>query len=137
MEFFKSWNISLWVGRGYICLRVVGTLIKSSPSNLPTAYLSIFPIPAGVTNYIEKLLWDFLWGGVGEEYKFNLVSWSKFVPQFPQAVWRFKTYSCLTEISWGSGYGAMTHRGTGIPSNSLGIRGPQMMHLDCWMLIQR
>jgi hypothetical protein len=30
------------------------TLIKSTLSNLPTYYLSLFPIPLGVANKIEK-----------------------------------------------------------------------------------
>jgi len=49
------------------------TLIKSTLSNLPTYYLSLFPIPLGVTNRIEKLQRDFLWGGIKEEFKFHLV----------------------------------------------------------------
>jgi hypothetical protein len=53
------------------------TLIKSSLSNLPTYYLSLFPIPAGVANWLEKLQRDFLWSGLREEFKFHLVSWSK------------------------------------------------------------
>jgi hypothetical protein len=46
------------------------TLIKSTLSNLPTYYLSLFPIPVGVANCIEKLHRDFLWGGIGNEFKF-------------------------------------------------------------------
>lgn len=53
------------------------TLIKSSLSNLPTFYLSIFPILVGVANRLEKLQRDFLWGRVGEELKFHLVHRSK------------------------------------------------------------
>jgi hypothetical protein len=36
------------------------TVIKSSLSNLPTYFLSIFLIPVGATNCIEKLQHDFL-----------------------------------------------------------------------------
>jgi hypothetical protein len=53
------------------------TLIKSILSNLPTYLLSLFLIPASVANRIEKLYRDFLWGGLGEEFKFHLVSWAK------------------------------------------------------------
>ena len=53
------------------------TLIKSTISNLPTHFLSLFSTPATVANRIEKLQWDFLWGGLGEEFKYHLVSWSK------------------------------------------------------------
>jgi hypothetical protein len=53
------------------------TLIKNTLSNLPTYFLSRFPIPSCVANRIEKLHRDFLWGGVGEEFKYHLVSWSE------------------------------------------------------------
>ena len=39
------------------------TLIKSTLSNLPTYFLSLFPIPALVANRIARLQRDFLWGG--------------------------------------------------------------------------
>jgi hypothetical protein len=39
--------------------------------------MSLFPRSAAVANRIEKLRRDFLWGGLGEEFKFYLVSWSK------------------------------------------------------------
>jgi len=53
------------------------TLIKSTLSNLPTYYMSLFPIPGSVAARIEKLHRDFLWGGLGEEVKFHLVNWAK------------------------------------------------------------
>ena len=52
------------------------TLIKSTLSNLPTYFLSLFPIPASVANRIARLQQDFLWGGLGDEPKFHLVDWS-------------------------------------------------------------
>ena len=52
------------------------TLIKSTLSNLPTYFLSLFPIPASMANRIEKLQRDFLWGGIGDEPKFHLVKWA-------------------------------------------------------------
>jgi len=54
------------------------TLIKSTLSNLPTYYMSLFPIPVSVASRIEKLQRDFLWGGMGEVFKYHLVSWEKF-----------------------------------------------------------
>ncbi|KAG7944491.1 hypothetical protein I3843_15G105600 [Carya illinoinensis] len=53
------------------------TLIKSTLSNLPTYFLSLFPIPANVALRLEKLQRDFLWGGLGAEQKFHLVKWDK------------------------------------------------------------
>jgi len=44
------------------------TLIKITLSNLPTYYLSFFPIPVGVANRLEKLQSDLLWGGIGYEF---------------------------------------------------------------------
>jgi hypothetical protein len=52
-------------------------LIKITLSNLPTYFLSLITLFVGVANHIEKLHHDFLWGGLGEEFKFRLVSWSK------------------------------------------------------------
>jgi len=53
------------------------TLIKSTLSNLPTYFLSLLPIPSSVASRIKKLYRDFLWGGIGEEFKFHLVNRSK------------------------------------------------------------
>jgi hypothetical protein len=58
-----------------MCGRV--TLIKSTLSNLPTYFLSLFPIPVGVANRLEKLQKDVLWGGLDNEPKFHLVNWKK------------------------------------------------------------
>ena len=46
------------------------TLIKSTLSNLPTYFLSLFPIPASVANRMEKLQGNFLWGGLVMNLKF-------------------------------------------------------------------
>jgi hypothetical protein len=53
------------------------TLIKSTLSNLPTYFLSLFPIPAGVAHRLEKLQREFLWNGMEGESKFHLVRWTK------------------------------------------------------------
>jgi hypothetical protein len=58
------------------------TLIKSMLSNLLIYVLSIFPIPVGVANHIKKLQRDILWGGVSDEFKFHLVSWTKICTRF-------------------------------------------------------
>jgi hypothetical protein len=45
------------------------TFIKSTLSNLPTYFMSLFPLPTSVANRIEKFQRDFLWGGSSEEFK--------------------------------------------------------------------
>jgi hypothetical protein len=50
-------------------------LIKSTLSNLPTYYLSLFPIPASVAKRIEKIQRNFLWGNSEEVINFHLVRW--------------------------------------------------------------
>lgn len=49
------------------------TLIKSTLSNLPTYFLSLLPILASVAFRIEKFHQDFLWSGMGDDFKFYLV----------------------------------------------------------------
>jgi hypothetical protein len=51
------------------------TLIKSTLSNIPTYFLSLFPILTALANRMEKLQQDFLWGSMGNEFKFHLVKW--------------------------------------------------------------
>jgi hypothetical protein len=53
------------------------TLLKSTLSNLLTYYLSLFPIPMGVANRLNKLQRDFLSGGIEDEIKFHLVNWKQ------------------------------------------------------------
>jgi hypothetical protein len=60
--------------RMYLSKGGIVTLIKSTLSNLPTYFLSLFPSPSSVASRIEKLHRDFLWGGLGEEFKYHLVS---------------------------------------------------------------
>lgn len=43
------------------------TLIRSTLSNLPTYYMSIFGIPSSVARRLDKLERDFLWEGSREE----------------------------------------------------------------------
>jgi hypothetical protein len=53
------------------------TLLKSTLSNFPTYYLSLFPIPVDVANRPNKLQRDFFWGGNEDEAKFHLVNWNR------------------------------------------------------------
>jgi len=39
--------------------------------------MSFFPLPTKVANHIEKLRRNFLWGGLGEEFKYYLIRWFK------------------------------------------------------------
>jgi hypothetical protein len=52
-------------------------LIKSILSNFPTFLLPILPILVAVAKRIESIQCGFLWGCVGEEFKFHLVNWPK------------------------------------------------------------
>jgi hypothetical protein len=63
---------------------------------------SYFLSLTGVANRIKKFHRDFLWGGIGEEFKFHLLSWS-FVFRFLRRVDGLKllvVYLCsLREIA--------------------------------------
>jgi hypothetical protein len=50
-------------------------LIKSTLSNLPTYFLSLFLIPADVAKHIEKIQRNSLWGTFKEVAKFHLIKW--------------------------------------------------------------
>ena len=45
--------------RSYLSKEGKVTLIKSTLSNLPTYFISLFPIPAAIANRIEKLQQNF------------------------------------------------------------------------------
>ena len=53
------------------------TLLKSTLANLPTYFLSLFPIPMSIAHRIKKLQRDFLWGGLSNEHKYHLVNWQQ------------------------------------------------------------
>jgi hypothetical protein len=71
MRTLASWK------RPYLSMGGQITLIKSSLSNLPTYLLSLLPIPVAVAKHIESVQSGFLWGGMGEEFKFDRVNWRK------------------------------------------------------------
>ena len=45
-------------------------------SSLPIYFMSLFPLPVGVADRMEKIQRDFLWGDLGEEIKFHLYNWN-------------------------------------------------------------
>jgi hypothetical protein len=53
------------------------TILKSTLSNLPTYFFLLFPILVSVANRLDKRQRDFLWGGIGDEAKFDLVNWNR------------------------------------------------------------
>ncbi|KAF5473466.1 hypothetical protein F2P56_010075, partial [Juglans regia] len=77
------------------------TLIKSTLSNLPTYYLSLFPLPVGVANRMEKLFRAFLWGGMGEENKFHLVNWQRVCCPFVNGGLGMRNLSIFNKTSVG------------------------------------
>ena len=61
----------------YLSKGIRVTLIKSTISNLPTYFMSLLLLLVSVANRIEKLYCNFLWGRLGKEIKYHLVSWPK------------------------------------------------------------
>jgi hypothetical protein len=76
-------------------------LIKSTSSNLSTYFMSFFPLLVGVVNRIEKLQHDILWGGIGEEFKCHLVSWSKVCSLILVGGLRVHIFFCSIELFCG------------------------------------
>ncbi|KAG6679622.1 hypothetical protein I3842_13G001800 [Carya illinoinensis] len=68
---FVGWKIIYLSKGGEI------TLIKSTLSDLPTYFISLFPVLAGVANRLEKIFRCFLWGGIEDVKKFHLIKWDK------------------------------------------------------------
>ena len=68
-------KLATWKGR---LLSLAGriTLIKASISSLPLYYMSIFPIPKGVVEKINKLQRQFLWCRAPGKQSMALVSWA-------------------------------------------------------------
>ena len=53
------------------------TLLKSTLSSLPTYFLSLFTIPLAMTDRLERIQRNFLWGSYEEAFKYPLVAWNK------------------------------------------------------------
>lgn len=67
-------KLSTWKGS---LLSMAGrlTLIKASISSLPMYYMSLFPIPKGIIDKINKLQRQFLWSGNSGKTVLALASW--------------------------------------------------------------
>jgi hypothetical protein len=87
------------------------TLIKNALSNLPAYCLSFFLILVDVANSIEKLQRDFLWGRVGEEFKFHIVSWSKICTMISSGGLGVRNVLMFNRGLLGNGYGIIPQRG--------------------------
>jgi hypothetical protein len=66
------------------------TLIKSTLSNLPTYFMSLFPLIVSVASRIKKLQHDFLWSRPGEELKYHLENGSKVCPLIFEGLFSMK-----------------------------------------------
>lgn len=53
------------------------TLIKSVLNSLPTYFMSLFKVPQGILDSLEKIRRKFLWGGGGDKNKIHWVDWRK------------------------------------------------------------
>jgi hypothetical protein len=69
-----------------------------------------FSLSTGFANRIEKLHWDFLWGGLGEEFKYHLVIWSKVCSLIFEGGWGFIICSFSIVLFGGSGFDAICMR---------------------------
>lgn len=78
MELLKRLNVDWGVRRGFICPKVVKSLSSRAryltyQHNFYLCFLS----PARVTNRLEKIFRDFLWGGLEVKKKNHLIKWNK------------------------------------------------------------
>ena len=67
-------RLAMWK-RQYISKGGRITLIRSTLSNLPIYFMSIFQLPRAVRMRLEQIQRDFLWGGGALEQKLHLVRW--------------------------------------------------------------
>ncbi|GKU93946.1 hypothetical protein SLEP1_g7495 [Rubroshorea leprosula] len=75
VEFVRE-KLASWKGR-YLSMGGRITLINSMLSSLPVFLMSVYVIPKGIIQSIDKLRKSFLWGGKGDERKINWISWDR------------------------------------------------------------
>jgi len=110
MLLLRKWRECWWGWKGlYLSKAVRLMLIKSMLSNLPTYFLSLFPIPIGVINQIEKLHRKFLWGVawimslnsillIGRRFRLlhlgglGILSFLTFYPLLGKCLWRYAVW---------------------------------------------
>ena len=85
------------------------TLIRSTLSNLPTYFLSLYPIPASVADCLEKLQQDFLWGGLNDEFKYHLVNWNKVCSPISEGVLGIRKLRVFNQALLGKWLWRYTH----------------------------
>lgn len=49
------------------------THVKGNLLSFPTCFMLIFTIPISLTNRLEKVQRDYLWGGLVEEFNYHLM----------------------------------------------------------------
>lgn len=83
------------------------TLLKSLLSGILTNFLFLFIIPTNVANRIEKIQWNFLWGGREGEFKFQLVNWNLVCSPINFGGLEVRKLSTLIMAYWISDYGGL------------------------------
>ena len=73
-ERFKR-NLATWK-KQYLSKGGRLTLIKSTLSNIPIYFMSLFVIPRKMRLRLEKIQMEFLWGDLEERRKIHLVRWT-------------------------------------------------------------
>jgi hypothetical protein len=54
------------------------TLIKSTLFSIPTYFLSLFPLLAGIAKRLERFQRDFLWDSPDGKHNLHLIKWKTF-----------------------------------------------------------
>jgi hypothetical protein len=86
------------------------TLIKSTLSSLPTYFLSIFTLLAGVARRLERLQRGILWDGLGGEPKLHMVNWKVICSTIPKGRLGLKNPCYLIKLYYVNGFGDLCKR---------------------------